>query len=88
MDTLIRMKVDDLNETLIDFLRHSFKGKSMEVHILEAEPEMDETEFVLRDPTARKEIMESIEEVNKGVGLKKYNTVEELKQEFLNEPKP
>ena len=82
------MKVDDLNESLIDFLRHSFKGKSMEVHILEEEPEMDETEFVLRDPIARKEIMESIEEANKGIGLKKYNTVEELKQEYLNEPEP
>ena len=88
MDTLIRMKVDDLNESLIDFLRNSFKGKSMEVHILAEEPEMDETEFVLRDPVARKEIMESIEEANNGVGLKKYKTVEELKQEFLNEPKP
>src|SRR3954465_7509593 len=88
MDTLIRMKGDDLNESLIDFLRVSFKGKSMEVHIFEEEPEMDETEFVLRDPVARKEIMESIEEVNKGLGLKNYNTVEELKQEFLNEPKP
>jgi hypothetical protein len=88
IDTLIRMKVDDLNESLIDFLRNSFKGGSIEVHILEEDPEMDETEFLLRDPTARKEIMESIEEVNKDVGLKKYNTVEELKQEFLNEPNP
>lgn len=88
MGTLIRMKVDDLNESLIDFLRHSFKGKSMEVHILEEEAEMDETEFVLRDPVVRKDIMESIEEVNSGAGLKKYNTVEELKQEFLNELRP
>ena len=84
MDTLIRMKVDDINESLIDFLRNSFKGRKIEFHILEEEQEMDETEFVLRDPVARERILKAVENVNKGVGLKEY-TIEEIKQQFLNE---
>ena len=86
MDTLIRMKAEEINESLIDFLRASFKGKKIAVHIYEEE-EIDETEFILKDPVARKEILESIEDAKKGIGLKKY-TIEELKQEFLNESKP
>ncbi len=80
------MKVDDLNESLIDFLQKSFKGKTIEVSVHE-EPEMDETDFILKDPIARKEIFESIEETQKETNLKRYN-IQELKQEFLNEPKP
>ena len=83
MDTLIRMKVDDINQSLIDFLRQSFKGRKIEFHVLEEE-EMDETEFVLRDPIARERILKTVENVNKGIGLKEY-TIEELKQQFLNE---
>lgn len=88
MDTLIRMKVDDINESLIDFLRQSFKGRKIEFHVLEEEEEMDETEFVLRYPEVRKDILESIEEAKNGIGLKQYNSMKEIKQEFLNEPKP
>ena len=31
METIIRMKVDDLNKSLIDFLHLSFGGKNMNV---------------------------------------------------------
>lgn len=84
MDTLIRMKVDDMNASLIDFLRQSFKGRKIEFHVLEEEEEIDETEFVLRDPIARERILKAVENVDKGIGLKEY-TIEELKQQFLNE---
>ena len=77
------MKVDDLNESLIDFLRVSFKGKSMEVHILEEEPEMDETEFVLSDPIARERILNAVENINQNKNLKEY-TLEEINS-FLND---
>jgi len=77
MDTLIRMKVDDINQSLIDFLRHSFKGRKIEFHILEEEPEMDETEFVLRDPIARERILKAVENINQNKNLKEY-TLEEI----------
>ena len=86
MDTLIRMKAEEINESLIDFLRTSFKGKKIALHIYEEE-EINETEFILKDSVTEKQIFESIEDVKKGIGLKTY-TIEELKHEFLNEPKP
>jgi secreted Zn-dependent insulinase-like peptidase len=49
MDTLIRLEADELNNSLIDFIKSTFKGKKIAVHIY-ADEEMDETEYLLSDP--------------------------------------
>ena len=82
MDTLIRMRAEEINESLIDFLRASFKGKKIAVHIYEEE-EMDETEYILSDPIARERILKAVENVNKNQNVREY-TLEEITR-FLND---
>jgi hypothetical protein len=84
MDTLVRLNADELNVALIDFIKSSFKGKKIAVHIYE--DETDETEFVLRDPVARERILKAVENVNQNRNMKEY-TMEEINS-FLNEPNP
>ncbi len=83
MDTLVRTNADELNSSLIDFIKSSFKGKRIAVHIYE--DEMDETEYLLSDPQHKKELLQSIKEVEEGKNMKVY-TIEDLKELFLNEP--
>ena len=82
MDTLVRVKADDLNNSLIDFIKSSFKGKRIAVHIYE--DETDETEYLMNDPIAKKRLLESIENVNQKRNLKEY-TMDEI-MSYLNEP--
>ena len=82
MDTLIRMKAEEVNESLIDFLRSSFKGKKIAMHIYE-ETEIDETDFILKDPIARDRILNAVENVKNDKNLKEY-TLEEINS-FLND---
>jgi len=84
MDTLVRLNADELNVALIDFIKFTFKGKKIAVHIYE--DEIDETEFVLRDPVARERILKAVENVNQNRNMKEY-TMEEINS-FLNEPEP
>lgn len=70
MDTLVRMKAEELDGTLIDFLKKSFHGKRIAVHVYE-EP-MDETEYLLTDPIHREKILATIKEVEQASNLKTY----------------
>ena len=85
MDTLVRANADELNNSLIDYIKSTFKGKRIAVHIYE--DEMDETDYLLSDPIHREKLLQSVKEVNEKKGLKVY-TIEELKTLFLNEPEP
>lgn len=84
MDTLLRGNADEINASLVDFIRSTFKGKKVAVHIYE-DNELDETEYLLSDPTGKEKLLKSVEEVNSGKGLKTYE-LSELKTMFLNEP--
>ncbi len=84
MDTLLRGNADEINTSLIDFIKSTFKGKKVAVHIYE-DNEMDETEYLLSDPVGRERLLQSVEEVKQGKGLQKYS-LEELKTMLLNEP--
>ena len=86
MDTLLRGNADEINASLVDFIRSTFKGKKVAVHIYE-DNEMDETEYLLSDPVGREKLLKSVEEVNQGKELKTYD-LGELKTMFLNEPEP
>lgn len=74
-----------MNNSLIDFIKASFKGKRIAVHIYEEE--MDETDYLLSDPIHRERLLKSVKEVNEKTGLKTY-TLAELKALLLNEPEP
>ena len=82
MDTLLRIKADELNNSLVDFIKASFKGKKIAVHIYE--DETDETDFLLSDPVAKKRLLESVENVKANSNLKEY-TMEDIIS-YLNEP--
>ena len=62
MDTVLRLNADELNQSLIDFIKTSFKGKRIAVHIYE--DETDETNFLLSDPVHREKILASVATVN------------------------
>ncbi|MEP6466052.1 MAG: hypothetical protein ABJB05_07085 [Parafilimonas sp.] len=85
MDTLVRAEANELNNSLIDFIKSNFKNKKIAVHIYE--DEMDETEYLLSDPVRREKLLESAEEVNEKKDMKVYS-MNELKTMFLNEPEP
>jgi hypothetical protein len=84
MDTLIRLEAEELDNSLVDFIKSTFKGKKIAVHIY-ADEEMDETEYILSDPIARKRILEAVENVDQNRNLREY-TLEEINN-YLNEPK-
>ncbi len=68
MDTLIRMNAEEINISFIDFIKNSFKGKKIALHIYEEE--IDETEFLLQSSTNKKRLYESIENIKKSTNLK------------------
>ncbi len=84
MDTLLRGNTDEINVSLVEFIRSTFKGKKVAVHIYE-DNEMDETEYLLSDPVGRERLLKSVEEFKQGKGLNEY-TFDEVKTTFLNEP--
>jgi PHD/YefM family antitoxin component YafN of YafNO toxin-antitoxin module len=85
MDTLIRLEAEELDNSLVDFIKSTFKGKKIAVHIY-ADEEIDETEYLLSDPIHKQKLLETIEEVNQKRELNVY-TISELKAMLLNEVK-
>ncbi|HVF96533.1 MAG TPA: hypothetical protein VM871_04400 [Flavisolibacter sp.] len=83
MDTLVRLNADELNPSLIDFIKSSFKGKRIALHIYE--DNMDETDYLLSDPVHKKMLLGTVAEINGQNAVKTYS-LEELKATFLNEP--
>lgn len=81
MDTLLRAKADEINTSLIDFIKANFKGKRIALHIYE--DEMDETEYLLSDHEHKKKLLQTIEEVEKGKNMVTY-TMEDI-QNILND---
>lgn len=71
MDTLVKTTADEINTSLIDFIKKAFKGKKIAVHIYEDQE--DETDFLLSDPVTKKRLFESVENVNKKSTLKEYS---------------
>ena len=74
MDTLVRMNADEINNSIIDFIRLSFKGKKIALHIYEDTD--DETEYLLSDPIAKKRLLESAKNATKNISLKEYSVSE------------
>ncbi len=80
MDTILKGNADEINQSLIDFIKKSFKGKKIAVHIYE--DEQDETEFLLSNPETKKRLLESINNVNEAKNLKEFS-LEEIEKMTL-----
>ncbi len=85
MDTLVKLNADELTNSLVDFIKSSFKGKKIAVHIYEDAE--DETAYLLSDPIHKEKLLHTIQEVEQKKDLKVY-TIDDLKTMFLNEPEP
>ncbi|MEO6406561.1 MAG: hypothetical protein ABIY51_06500 [Ferruginibacter sp.] len=81
MDTLLKTTAAEINNSLIDFIKKSFEGKKIAVHIYEMEE--DDTEFLLSNPTTKKRLLESIGNVNSNNNLKEYSIADI--ENFLND---
>ena len=81
MDTLVRMKADEISNSMVDFIKSSFKGKKIAVHIYEdgEEDEIDETTYLLSSEANKKKLFQSIENVKNNISVKEYS-FEEIEQ--------
>jgi antitoxin YefM len=71
MDTLVRMNAEEINMSFIDFIKTSFKGKKIALHIYEED--IDETEFLLKSHANEKRLYQSIDNVKNNINLKEIN---------------
>ena len=71
MDTLLRMQAEEINSTLIDFIKSSFKGKKIALHIYE--DTQDDTEFLLSNTSNKKRLFDSIHYVKENINLKEID---------------
>ncbi len=71
MDTLVRMNAEEINMSFIDFIKTSFKGKKIALHIYEEN--IDETEFLLKSNVNEKRLYQSIENVKNNINLKEID---------------
>ena len=68
MDTLLRMNAEEIDISLVEFIKSSFKGKKIALHIYE--DTLDETDFLLANSNNKKRLLESIENVKNMTNLK------------------
>lgn len=80
MDTLVRLNADELTPSFVEFIKNSFKGKRIALHIYE--DAVDETEYLLNDETHKKKLLETVAEINKQEPTKVY-TLNELKGKLV-----
>ena len=68
MDTLLRMNAEEIDISLVEFIKSSFKGKKIALHIYE--DTLNETDFLLANSSNKKRLLESIENVKNNTNLK------------------
>jgi antitoxin YefM len=71
MDTLLRMEAEEINESFIQFIRQSFKGKRIALHIYEET--QDETDYLLSNPENKRRLLQSAEDVKNNISLKEIS---------------
>ena len=71
MDTLVRTSADEINNSLITFIKSTFKGKKIAVHIYEDEE--DDTALLLSNKDTKKRLLQSVENVKQSINLKEYS---------------
>ena len=81
MDTLLRMKAEEIDNSIVEFIKSSFRGKKIALHIYE--DTLDETDFLLANSTNKRRLLESIDNVKNNVNLKELDFADI--QSILNE---
>ena len=71
MDTLLRMKAEEIDNSIVEFIKSSFRGKKIALHIYE--DTLDETDFLLANSINKKRLLESIDNVKNNVNLKELD---------------
>ena len=71
MDTLLRMQAEEINSSLIDFIKTSFKGKKIALHIYE--DNIDDTDFLLSNNSNKKRLFQSMANVKNNINLKEID---------------
>ncbi len=65
METIYQLNADDLNEDFLEGLKASFKHKEIEIVVYER----DETAYLLRSPSNRARLLESVADVEQNRNL-------------------
>jgi len=79
MDTLVKINADELNNSFLDFIKQSFKGKKIAVHVYE-DDEMDETDYLLSTEANKRHLEKSMKEIEDGKGIN--FTLDEFTEKF------
>lgn len=66
METVFKLKAKELDISFIDSLKNLFKDREIEISV---KPTQDETEFLLKTPANKKELLEAIKAVKKNEKL-------------------
>jgi antitoxin YefM len=84
METVFKLKAEELDKNFIDSVKNLFKNKEIEISI---RPAQDETEFLLNSPANKKHLLEAIKEVKKNKNLISFTgkEFEELSEKMLRE---
>ena len=64
MYMIYRLRADELDQRLLDALKHQFQGREIEIVVSEAADRAeDETAYLLRSPTNRERLLNALENV-------------------------
>lgn len=77
METVFRLNASDVDNGFLTVLKTLFKKREIEITITDVT--CDETEFLLKNPTNRKHLLEAIEEVKQNKNLVRFSGDEFLK---------
>ena len=79
MDTLLRGNANEIDNSLVTFIKSIFKGKKVAVQIYEDDT-INETEYLLSDPIAKERLLSSIKNVKNQQCLREYtlNEIESI----------
>ena len=83
METVFKLNAKELDMSFIDSIRNLFKDHDIEISIKQVE---DETEYLLKSPENKKNILEAITDVKKNKNLIRFTAqeFEELTEKLMN----
>jgi antitoxin YefM len=65
MHTIYQSNANELDESLVESIKTLYKDKEIEITVAE----IDETEYLLRNPENRAQLLRAIERVEAGMGI-------------------
>ncbi len=65
MQTTYQVNANEIDQGLLESIKAVFKDKEIEITVTE----LDETEYLLRSPANREQLLQAIERVEAGIGI-------------------